>query len=43
MSSAYWRSVTTWANGEPVSFEFLGTFRERVWAPDLTLTTNRRF
>jgi hypothetical protein len=43
MSSAYWRSVTTWANGEPVSFEFLGTFRERLWATDLTLTTNLRF
>lgn len=42
MSSAYWRSVTTWTNGEP-DFEFLGTFHERLWATGITLTTNLQF
>jgi hypothetical protein len=42
MSSAYWRSVTTWTDGEP-DFEFLGVFRERLRATSLTLTSTLRF
>lgn len=42
LSSAYWRSVTTWTNGVP-DFEFLGVFRERLWATSLILTTSLRF
>lgn len=41
MSSGYWRSVTTWSDGTP-SFEFLGTFHERLWATSVTLTAKLR-